>query len=206
MSIQHATADAGFQSPAVSFEAVVPPVRRFTVDEYHRMIDAGILGANDRVELDNGWIVEISPIGPPHVTSVNLIAGALQDLLPVGWTIRAQSPITLETGEPEPVLVVARGKVRDYSVRHPFGADIGLLIEVADDSLQFDRAQKRLEYANANIAEYWIVNLVNRCVEVHRSPSSGDYSEREIIGAEGALKLNLAGQCAGQLSVADLLP
>jgi Uma2 family endonuclease len=184
----------------------VPPVRRFTVDEYHRMIDAGILGANDRVELVSGWIVEMSPIGPPHMTSVGLILAALQECMPTGWTVRVQGPITLRTGEPQPDLVVARGNLRDYSDRHPGCADIGLLIEVADASLQFDRTQKRQEYANANISEYWIVNLVNRCVEVYRSPSSGDYSDREVIGAAGAVQLNLAGQYVGKFPLTDFLP
>jgi Uma2 family endonuclease len=206
MSVQHVTSDISFPAAVVPIAVAAPPLRRFTVDQYHRMIETGILGENDRVELVDGWIIEMSPIGPPHVTCVNLIVAALQDRLPAGWNVRTQSPVTLETGEPEPDLAIVRGNVRDYSDRHPGGADIGLLIEVADASLQFDRTQKRLEYARAGIAQYWIVNLVNRNLEAHRNPAGGDYTNREVIGADGSVELALGGKSIGKLNVADFLP
>jgi Uma2 family endonuclease len=117
-----------------------------------------------------------------------------------------QDPITLEIGEPEPDVAIVRGNFRDYRRRHPGGADIGLLIEVADASLQFDRVQKRLEYARAEVPQYWIVNLVNRCLEVHRTPAGGDYRDHEVIAADDCVPLTIAGQDMGQVRVADFLP
>jgi Uma2 family endonuclease len=170
------------------------------------MIETGILGENDRVELVDGWIIEMSPLGPPHATCVALILAALRDCLPAGWILRAQDPITLRSSEPEPGIAVVRGGIRDYRNRHLGGADIALVIEVADASLQFDRDQKRVQYAVAGIPEYWIVNLINRCLEAHRGPAGGDYEVPEIIGADGVVELNLDGQHVGRFSVADFLP
>jgi Uma2 family endonuclease len=182
-------------------------VRRFTVDQYHRMIETGILTENDHVELLDGWILEMSPIGPPHATCVSLILDALQQKLPSGWLIRAQSPITLAAGEPEPDVTVVRGSIRDYRDRHPGGPDIGLVIEVADSSLQFDRLQKRPQYAAAAIPEYWIVNLIDRCLEVYADPvTDGDYQRRHVVDASGSVEVQLAGRSVGQIAVVDLLP
>jgi Uma2 family endonuclease len=210
MSIQPATSDAPFPATTAPLAIGVPPVRRFSVDEYHRMIETGILGENDRVELVDGWIIEMSPIGPPHATCVGLIVAALLDRLPLGWIVRSQDPITLLTSELEPDVTVARGAIRDYRDRHPGAGDIGLLIEVADASLQFDRVQKRAQYAMAGVAEYWIVNLVDRCVELHRTPATGDrgidYRDRTIIRAEGEVELILDRQHVGSITVADILP
>jgi Uma2 family endonuclease len=170
------------------------------------MIETGILDENDRVELVNGWIVEMSPIGPPHATCVRLVRAALQEIMPTGWLVLVQDPITLHTGEPEPDLTVVRGGIRDYRDRHPGGSDIGLVIEVADATLQFDRVQKRAQYATAGISEYWIVNLIDRCLEVHRGPAGGDYPTPQIIHNDGLVELNLAGRQVAKLAVADFLP
>ena len=206
MSTQQSTTDAQFPATAVPLVAAGPPVRRFTVDEYHRMIESGILLEDDRVELLDGWILEMSPIGPPHEVCVSLILAALQQILPRAWFVRVQAPITLATGEPQPDLAVVRGKARDYLSHHPGPPDIALLIEIADSSLQFDRLQKRRQYAIAGIPEYWIVNLVNRCLEVCRDPAGGDYGIREIIDAVGSIELAIDGTVVSRFEVADLLP
>jgi Uma2 family endonuclease len=207
MSTQHDTADHGFSATIVPFVAGTPPARRFSVDEYHRMIEAGILGENDRVELLDGWILEMSPIGPPHSTCVSLICSALQERLPSGFVIRAQSPITLENGEPEPDVTVARGNIRDYRDHHPTGPEIALVVEVADTSLEFDRVQKKRQYALAGIPEYWIVNLIDRQLEAFRDPSAiGDYHNRQLIDSDGRIEFLINGACSQQMAVADLLP
>lgn len=206
MSLPHSASDALFPATIWPLSANAPPVRRFTVDQYHRMIETGILGENDRVELIDGWIIDMSPIGPPHATCVALILAALRDRLPPGWILRAQDPITLDSSEPEPDIAVVRGAVRDYRDHHPGGADIGLVIEVADASLQFDRDQKRGQYATAGIPEYWIVNLNSRCLEVYRSPVGGDYKVPEILGVDSTVELNVAEQSFGKFTVADFLP
>jgi Uma2 family endonuclease len=189
--------------PAVS---VAPSVRRFTVDEYHRMIETGILTENDRVELLDGWILEMSPIGPPHASIVRILAARLQNSLPIGWFVSAQTPITIRNGEPEPDVTVVRGGLRDYFDRHPGPADIALVIEVADSSLEYDQRQKKPQYAAAGIPEYWIVNLIDRTLEVHRDPSGADYRIREVIAADGQVNFTLDGQPIAHLSIADILP
>lgn len=205
--MQFGTTDSSLSPPPVPLVVGTQPVRRFSVDEYHRMIETGILTENDRVELLDGWILEMSPIGPPHMTCVGLVASVLQEMLPRGWSVRAQGPITLENGEPEPDVTVVRGGIRDYRDHHPYGADVALVIEVADSSLQFDRLQKRPQYATAGIPENWIVNLIDRCLEVYSEPATdGDYQSRRVVDASGSVEVQIAGQSAGQIAVADLLP
>jgi len=206
MSTQQVGSVTEIPAAVLPLATAAPCLRRFTVDQYHRMIETGILSVNDRVELVDGWIVEMSPIGPAHATCVQLILEALQERLPQGWFVRVQDPITLETGEPQPDLAVVRGAVRDYSERHPSEEEVGLVIEVADASLYFDRLQKQSQYAGVGIAQYWILNLVNRCLELHRSPVTGGYADREVIGADGKVTLALAGQHVGEFKVADFLP
>jgi Uma2 family endonuclease len=170
------------------------------------MIEAGILGENDRVELVDGWIVEMSPIGPPHMTCVSLIVAALQQRLPPGWNVRIQGPVTLPNSEPEPDVTVVRGGIRDYRNRHPSINDIALVVEVADATLQFDRIQKRAQYALAEIPEYWIVNLIDRCLELHRNPARGDYRTRDVLNADASVNLFLAGQIVASIPIIDILP
>jgi Uma2 family endonuclease len=206
--------DAQSQTPlSSSAPAIVPlvpgarPPRRFTVDEYHRMIETGILTENDRVELLDGWILEMSPIGPPHASCVRLLAALLQEQLPAGWFVSIQSPITISNGEPEPDIAVVRGTLREFDTRHPSPADVGLIIEVADASLQYDRLQKRQQYAAAGIPEYWIVNLVDRQLETYRDLTvGGDYAKPVVVDASSSVALMIAGKPAGTIRVADFLP
>jgi Uma2 family endonuclease len=187
-----------------------PTARRFSVDEYHRMVLSGVLTENDRVQLVNGWIIEMPPIGPEHSTSTSLAEAALRAHLPPGWILRIQDPITLPTGEPEPDLVVARGVIRDYSQRHPGPLDIGLVVEVADATLHFDRTEKAAEYAAAGIVEYWIINVVDRQAEVHRLPQTAqtgaEYRSREVFDEAAILDFMLDGRQLVKIRVADLLP
>lgn len=206
MSTTHDFSASLFPPAVVAAVAVDPSVRRFTVDEYHRMIETGILTENERVELLDGWILEMSPIGPPHVVCLHLLMTLLQEAIPAGWFVSNQSPITMLNGEPEPDLAVIRGTLRDYVKRHPAPSDLGLLVEVADASLQYDRLKKKPVYAVAGIPEYWIVNLIDRTLEVHRDPVAADYRLREVIVADGQVEFTLDGQAVAKLSVADFLP
>jgi Uma2 family endonuclease len=187
-----------------------PTARRFSVDEYHRMVSSGVLTESDRVQLVNGWIVEMPPVGPEHSTSTSLAEAALLPNLPGGWILRIQDPITLPTGEPEPDLVVVRGAIRDYSKRHPGAQDVGLLVEVADATLNFDRMEKESEYAAAGVAEYWLINLVDRQVEVHRHPQTAqtgsEYRSREVFKEAASVDFELDGVRLARLRVTDLLP
>src|SRR5262245_9181249 len=102
-----------------TIEVPPAPLRRFTVEEYHRMIETGVFGPDDRVELLNGWIIHMSPHNPPHDTSVGLTADALKARLPDGWIVRVQASLTLSESEPEPDIAVVRGDRRRYAVTTP---------------------------------------------------------------------------------------
>src|SRR5262249_46180523 len=115
------------------------PVRRFSVKEYHRMIDSGILTDEDHVELLEGWIVPKMPRNPPHDTVISVIHNQeLGPLLPAGWFCRVQAAVTTDDSEPEPDLAVVRGRERDYLRKHPTPRDMGLVVEVADTTLRRD--------------------------------------------------------------------
>ena len=160
-------------SPSFAKLFAVPPwpVRKFTVDEYHQMIQAGILTENDSVELIEGWIVPKMPHNPPHDSTIDQARELLQAALPPGWRIRIQSAITTAESEPEPDIVVAPGPASRYAACHPEPHEIALVAEVADSSLSFDRGDKRLLYARAGIVCYWLINLVHRQVEVYTDPT-----------------------------------
>lgn len=186
------------------------PVRRFTVDEYHRMIRAGLLTEDDRVELLEGWIVLKMPRNPPHDATVEIADETLRPRLPAGWSMRVQSAITTPESEPEPDLVVVQGGARDYLSRHPGPADIGLLIEVSDSSLSRDRNEKGRLFARAGIPYYWIINLIDSRVEVYSDPSGPTanpaYRQRQDYGPADSVPLVLGGQVIALIAVRDLLP
>lgn len=188
----------------------IMPVARLSVQQYHDMIRAGILSDDDRVELLEGWLVTQMSKNPPHSVATELAREALAKLLAQGWTIRTQEPITTQESEPEPDLAVARGERRTYSTRHPTPAEVALVIEVADTTLQRDRTDKKRIYARAGIAIYWIINLVNRQIEVYGDPTgpvvAPDYRLRQDFHDGDTVPVWIEGQQIGWLAVRDLLP
>jgi Uma2 family endonuclease len=184
---------------------------RFTVGQYHRMIATGVLTENDRVELIEGQIVPKMTHNPPHDASVDLTQTAIAAVLPEGWRVRVQSAITLTTAgsEPEPDVAVVRGPARRYNRSHPRPRDIALLVEVADATLPYDRTTKHRLYARARIPVYWIVNLIDSCVEVYTLPRAGQspaYRQREDYSANEAVPVILEGREIARLLVQELLP
>jgi Uma2 family endonuclease len=143
--------------------------RRFSVAEYHKLIDIGLLTENDNLELIEGYLILKLSRSPPHDSCIHLALRMLLRCLPPDWSLRIQSAITLSDSEPEPDLAVVRGDERTYAARHPFPVDVGLVIEVADSTLAGDRADKGRIYARAGLAVYWIINLIDRQVEVYSS-------------------------------------
>src|SRR5947209_5857500 len=125
------------------------PVRRFTVDEYHRMIQAAILTEDDPVELLEGLVVPKMPHNPPHDGTIDLAQEVIQGRLPAGWRVRVQSAITTGDSEPEPDLAVVAGPASRYLDHHPGVREIAVLMEVADTTLSRDRQDKYLIYAHA---------------------------------------------------------
>lgn len=191
------------------------PVRRptwkWTVEKYHRMIDAGILTPDDRVELVQGELVPRMPTKPPHRLANGLTLEALERVVPLDrWTVEKQIPITLPDGEPEPDVSVYRGKRRDYATRHPAPADVGLLVEISDTSLSFDRGEKLQTYAEAGLTRYWILNLPERCLESYWNPSGPcdrpHYESTQVYRENEDAPLVLDGMEVGRVRVGDLLP
>lgn len=186
------------------------PIRKFTVNEYHRMIHTGILTEEDRVELLEGWIVPKMPHNPPQDNCIELGQEVLSAELPAGWKLRVQSAIELPDSEPEPDFAVVQGDARTRAGRHPGPQDIGLLIEVSDTSLDRDRNRKGPLYASAGIPIYWIINLIDSQVEVYTDPTgpgaAPGYRQRQDYLPGSDVPLIIAGQVVGQVAVSELLP
>lgn len=187
------------------------PVRRFSVKEYHRMIDSGILTDEDQVELLEGWIVPKMARNPPHDAVIaQLQLEVIGPRLPKGWFCRVQSAITTPDSEPEPDLAILRGRPLDYLKRHPGPKDMALVIEVADTSIRRDRTIKARLYARASIPIYWIVNLSGARVELHSEPSgpadAPSYGQRRAYGRTRTIPLELDGTTVAEIPVRELLP
>src|SRR5260370_1038549 len=174
------------------------------------MIEIGILDDEDKVELLEGYVVLKTARNPPHDGTIQVVRKRLERRLPAGWDIRVQLAITLPDSVPEPDAAVVRGDEYAYLTRHPVATDVGVLVEVADSSLDRDRTDKLRMYARAGISHYWIVNLIDRCVEVHASPSAPTaapaYGQRTVYHIGDSIPLTLDGVVVGSIPVQELLP
>jgi Uma2 family endonuclease len=182
---------------------------RFSVEQYHSMIQTGVLAVDGRVELLEGVIVDKMPHNPPHDACVDLTQNAVANALPKGWRVRVQSAITTEDSEPEPDVAAVRGPARRYTNSHPKPQDIGLVVEVAESSLQEDRETKGRLYARCRIPVYWIVNLRDSQVEVYTQPRAGRkpaYRQRRDYVRHESVPVIIEGRQVGQVAVSDLLP
>ena len=161
----------------------VPVVQRyrFNVDEFARMGEAGVFTEDDRVELIDGEVLEMSPIGPPHAGTVNRLNELLVTRLAGRANVIVQNPIRLDRHtEPQPDLVVARRRKDFYTDRHPEPADVLLVIEVADSSLRYDRTEKAPRYARAGIPETWLVDIQAGTVTVYADPGPEGYARQQV--------------------------
>ena len=185
------------------------PHRLFSVDEYHRLGQSGVLTDDERVELLEGRIVTKMIHNPPHDAVVGLVNQSVAATLPSGWHTRIQSSITTTDSEPEPDVAVVRGSIRDFMTRHPQAADLALVVEVADSSLTRDREKRRL-YARAGVPCYWIVNLIDKRLEVYSEPTgpcqSPAFRQETILDTTQVVTLAIETHPVGQISVKDLLP
>ena len=156
---------------------------RFTVEDFAHMGEAGIFAVEDRVELIDGEIREMTPIGPPHAGIVDRLAELLIIRLAGRASVRIQNPIRLgRYTEPQPDLVVARHRVDSYTGRHPTAGDVLLVIEVADSSLLYDQMEKAPRYAAAGIPEVWLVDVSGETVTVYSGPDPDGYTEKRLLG------------------------
>jgi Uma2 family endonuclease len=187
--------------PLSSFAS--PAVYRFSVDEFERI--ASSLD-DDHVELIDGRIIGRSEMKPAHALAAELTKASLQPLIPACWHLREEKPVRIpESSEPRPDFSVARGGPRDYASRHPGPVDVSLLVEIGDANLGHARGEKLRIYAVGRIAVYWIVNFVDRRLEIYSDPNAGEYSRRDYLPGERA-PVMLDGTEVGAIDPADILP
>ncbi len=178
--------------------------RGLSTEAWRTLIDAGFFHEDDRLELLNGEIVEMSPIGSHHAASVRRLEEFLGQAYGELALISSQNPIQAGAGsEPEPDIALLVPRADFYASAHPGPQEILLLIEVADSSLEVDREVKGPIYAEAGIPEYWIVNLPERRIEVYRNPTSTLYKSMELFLEHEQIPLPNMDQT---LAVRDLLP
>jgi Uma2 family endonuclease len=163
---------------------LVQTKHRFSVKDYYRMAETGVLPPNARVELLNGEIIDMSPIGPFHGGVTTYLAELFTAAAHRRWQTRVQNPVRLdEASEPQPDIVLARPTPDFYRKRHPQPDDVFLLVEVSDSTIESDHAEKLPAYGRAGIAEVWIVNLNGLTVEVYREPNFTGYGSKTILRA-----------------------
>ncbi len=180
---------------------------RLTLEQYEAMVDAGIFTGRVKVHLINGFLVAKMTQNTPHATADELCGDLLNRVIPAGWSVRAAKPVRLptESSEPEPDRCVVRGRIRDYAARHPGPADIALAVEVADSSLEDDRMQADI-YGRAGIPVYWLINLIDRQVEVYSNPGPSGYQSLEVFVPPHVLTMTIDGVEVGEIPVAEILP
>jgi len=167
----------------MALSSLSPEIRPLRRQEYDKLVELGVF-ADERIELLEGQLVQMSPIGPPHSGAVQELTMLLVPPLVGRAIVRIQSPFAaLDSSEPEPdVVIVPTG---EYHREHP--SEACLIIEVAQSSLQLDRGQKQRIYAQAGVPEYWIVNVPERCLEVYTDPGHEGYASCQIVAHEGSV-------------------
>lgn len=159
-----------------------PQPHRYTVDDYYRMATADILHAEDRVELIEGEIIDMAPIGSRHAAAVTRISNLLMQRVGTHAIVATQSPVRLShDSEPQPDIALLRPRADYYAAAHPGPADVLLIIEVADSTLHFDRDIKLPLYARHGIAEVWLVDIEHAQLTLYTAPQAGNYLQIDII-------------------------
>ncbi len=179
------------------------PKRRFSVEEYYRLVEVGILGPADKVELIHGEIVKMSPVGPRHAGLVNRLNRLLLQLLDERYIISPQNPVRLSFySEPEPDMAVLYFRDDYYGTQHPEPKDVALLIEVSGSTLEYDSLVKLPLYAKKGIPEYWIIDLQNDRILIHTDPDGTAYQSKSIYQRGEVLSSSVL---SNDLSVDEIL-
>lgn len=164
--------------------AFVPEKTRISVDRYQKMVAAGVITARDRIELIDGEMINMAPIGPKHAALTARLTKLL--ILAAGDTaiVSPGGPVNLgEFSEPQPDLLLLRPRGDYYAGNIPEASDVLLLIEISDSTLAFDQSAKRALYARHGVLEYWIIDVEGRCIQVHREPTgNGTYAQTHGFG------------------------
>lgn len=185
-------------------------MRRFTVDEYHKLIQQGILKAEDRCELLRGYIINKMPRDPIHDAVLEIVLALLAARLPQGWRVRPQMAVTTPDSEPEPDVAVVSGRPQDNFSSHPKPSQMALAVEVSHTTLKSGRSVKGPLYAENGVAIYWIINISERRVEVYTAPSGPDsdpgYRRRDDYGDGMLVPVEIAGSPHEPIAVSDLFP
>jgi Uma2 family endonuclease len=192
-----------------------PPSRRLyrmTMQKYEAMVQSGLFTKHDRFHLVEGLLVAKMTVNPPHASVCGTTEAAIQAVLPGGWHLRVDKPLRIPSriSLPEPDIVVTRGTSKDYLKRHPEPADVALVVEVADSSLDEDRTMMLRAYGGGGVVRYWIVNLDDRQVEVYSQPSGAaepiGYRHCEVFRPGQQLPVVIGEAELGLISVTDLVP
>lgn len=184
--------------------------RQWSRAEYDRLIEMGFFQPRDPVELIGGQLIVAEPQGSYHFAAIRTVEETLRKTFGAGWEVRGQGPVALdEESEPEPDVSVVSGSFRDYTAGHP--SRPVLVVEISESSLGFDRHHKGSVYARAGLADYWIVNLVERVLEVHRDPvrdPAAPYGWRygSVESLEPEAFVSPLAQSGSRIRVVDLLP
>ena len=184
-------------------------LRRWHRAEYDRLVDLGVF-QGEPLELIGGQLVVAEPQGSYHAGAITKVDYALRAIVPHGWIVRLQAPVSLDDeSEPEPDLVVVPGYPGDYRAAHP--AHPALVVEVAESSLDFDRTRKGSLYARAAVPDYWVINLVDGVVEVYRDPAPDasatfGWQHRSVTRLTPPATVAPLGFSGERIAVADLLP
>ena len=186
------------QSPGIV--PLLPPAldlhARFSREAYHRMIDTGVIDPESHVELIDGEIFMMLPIGPPQGGYTTRLTEFFIRNLPAALQCRTQMPIVAgDHSEPQPDIAIVRRRDDDYEYAHPTTDDVSFLIEVAHSSLKFDLGRKLHLYASSDISEYWVVDIEHKSIHVHRSPSGNSYTDVVTLQAGDATAPLAAPAC-----------
>lgn len=185
--------------------------RKFTLDEYHKLIEIGVLIDGEPYELLEGNLVRKMPRGTPHDSAIDRLEGEFLRVLPPDWFPRSQRAVTLaqSDSEPEPDIAVVPGPRNRYTRAHPAAAELGIVVEVSDSSLAIDRHDKNRIYAAEGIPVYWVVNIPEKQIEVYTQPAgTGDdaaYTRRDDFSVGTSVPVVLGAATVGAVAVSEVL-
>ena len=195
------------QAPELGWVPSPESFYRLSIEQYEAMVASGVFTKRDRFHLINGFLVAKMTEYPPHAAACDATRLIVEPLLPSGWYVRPDKPLRIPNyaSVPEPDLVITRGSAWDYQDSHPEPANVALVAEVASSSLAGDRAMAGI-YGKGGVPVYWIINLVDRQVEVHTDPGPGGYGSRQIFKIGEEVLVVIDGVERGRIAVADIMP